>query len=98
MKSKLVVKLLILAVFGALFGQIVHADYEKWHNLGRDAFLSFQGHRFDLYMANPSPTIKSLIGLSVLTVGVGALYELIALGGTKLVGLVFKERPQAASN
>jgi hypothetical protein len=98
MNPKLVIKLLTLAVFGAVFGQLIQADYVKWHNLGRDAFLSFQGHRFDLYMANPGTRLKNLIGGAVLTVGVGALYELVALGGAKLAGLLFREKPRTEVN
>jgi hypothetical protein len=64
--------------FGVLFGQYVQRDYEKWHAQGRDAFLSFQGHRFDIYMANPSVGVFRIVVATFLVVGVIAIYEMIA--------------------
>jgi hypothetical protein len=98
MRSKLVIKLLTSAAFGALLGQYVQADHEKWHKLGRDAFLSFQGHRFDLNMANPGSGLNYLIGGSLTVVGLCAVYEVIAIVGTMLVALVHREKPRAEVN
>jgi hypothetical protein len=98
MKSKLVIKVLTSGVLGALFGQYIQADHEKWHRLGRDAFLSFQGHRFDIYMANPGTGLKYLIGGSLTAVGLCALYEVVALVGAMLVALVFREKSQTQVN
>jgi hypothetical protein len=48
MKAKLISKFLFAVSFGGLFGRYIQWDYERWHRLGRDAYLSNQAHRFDL--------------------------------------------------
>jgi hypothetical protein len=96
MKSKLIIKFLLLLTSGALFGQFVQSDHEKWHRLGREAFLSYQAHRFDLYMANPSTGTKYFVVGIVFALGFGVLYEGTAYVGAKLIDLVL--RPKASSN
>jgi hypothetical protein len=87
MKSKLVIKFLTAVTFGALFGQYIQTDHEKWHRLGREAFLSYQAHRFDHYMANPSAGTNYLVVCVILALGLGVLYEGVAFIGAKLISL-----------
>jgi hypothetical protein len=88
MQSKLVIKFFIAVVFGALFGEVIQLDYEKWHRLGREAFLGYQGHRFDLYMAGPAHGAARFLVLAMFALGLAALYEGIAWVGVKLVSRV----------
>ena len=75
MKSSSIARLVTALLFGGLFGQHIHNDYVKWQNLGRDAFLAYQGHRFDLYMSSPRPAAFNVAVTAVLAVGVWVLIE-----------------------
>jgi hypothetical protein len=92
MKSNLILKFLLLTACGALFGQLMHSDYEKWHRLGRDAFISYQSHRFDLYMSVPRTASFHIFGSILLTLGLGALYEGVAYAGTKIIAHFVHEK------
>ena len=78
MKLTYVIRFLLAIALGVLFGQYVQRDYEKWHALGRDAFLSYQGHRFDTYMAHPGVGFFHITSATILVVGLVALYEAAA--------------------
>lgn len=92
MKSALVFKVLFAIGFGALYGESIQMDHEKWRSLGRDAFLAFQSHRFDAFMVHPSPGVV-YIAISVLFgVGLFALYEVTGYLGEKLVSLLMQRR------
>jgi hypothetical protein len=65
--------MVLATLSGILFGAFVAHDYDKWHTLGRDAFLSHQSHRYDVYMASPSAV--SSISAAVWTIVIIALYE-----------------------
>jgi beta-lactamase class A len=78
MKLTYVIRFLLAIAFGVLFGQYVQRDYEKWHAQGRDAFLSYQGHRFDTYMAHPGVGAFHIVVATILVVGMVALYEMAA--------------------
>jgi hypothetical protein len=78
MKSAYVIRFLLAIALGVLFGQYVQHDYEKWHALGRDAFLSYQGHRFDTYMAHPGVGVFHIAAATILVVGLVAFYEMAA--------------------
>ncbi|MDR3799475.1 MAG: hypothetical protein P4K93_15050 [Terracidiphilus sp.] len=77
------IRLLLAIVFGVFLGQYVERDYEKWHALGRDAFLSEQGRRFDTYMAHPTAGVLHIIVATMLVVGLVALYEMAAFFAEK---------------
>jgi hypothetical protein len=78
MQAKLVIKFCVAAAIGVLGGWFIHIDYERWHRLGREAFLSYQARRFDLYMADPQLKIVSLFVFAVLTLGLFAFYEVVS--------------------
>jgi len=78
MKLTYVIRFLLAIAFGVLFGQHVQRDYEKWHALGRDAYLSYQGRRFDTHMAQPSPGVYQIVAATILVAGLVALYEMAA--------------------
>jgi hypothetical protein len=76
MKPSMVTKLLLLLLCGAAFGAHIAADHEKWNRLGRDTFISYQSHRFDLYMSHPAPAFGLVIGTALFLAGFGTIYEL----------------------
>jgi len=83
MKHLYVIKFLLAIAFGVLLGQYVQRDYEKWHAQGRDAFLSYQGHRFDTYMAHPGVGVFHIAAATFVIVGLVALYEMAAFFAEK---------------
>lgn len=83
MKLRTIVRLVLATLIGILFGAFVAHDYDKWHTLGRDAFLSHQSHRFDVYMASPSA--GSSIAAGVRAIVMIALYEGAVAAVLKLV-------------
>ena len=78
MKSKIVIKFLLAIAFGALFGQYFHHGYEKWHQLGRDAFLTYEAQRFDTSMAVVSSGAPIIIVCIIFGLGLATLYEALA--------------------
>ena len=88
MKSAYGFKLFLVIVLGVLSGQGITRDYEKWHALGRQAFLVYQENRFDRYMAHPGPGALRVLSLTILLVAVAALYEGLAFAGAKCVSLI----------
>lgn len=85
MKSKLVIKFLFALAAGALCGLLIHMDLAKWNRLGRDAFLSYQAHRFDNSIAFLSPAAGLVICCAIFVLGFMALYEGVAFVGDKLI-------------
>jgi hypothetical protein len=83
MKLTYVIRFLLAIAFGVSFELRVRHDYEKWHALGRDAFLSYQGHRFDTYIAHPGFGVFHIIAATILVVGLVAFYEMAAFFAEK---------------
>jgi hypothetical protein len=88
MKSAYVFKLFLSLVFGVLMGEYIAWDYARWHLLGRNAFLAYQAHRFDRYMAHPSPGIEHVIVATLIVVGLAAAYEVFAFVCAKCFSLI----------
>jgi hypothetical protein len=89
MKSKFVVKFLLALAFGAAVGQRVHMDQEKWHRLGREAFLAYQANQFDHNMM--APAVGLMVFCAIFALGLGALYEGLAFAGVKLISRISPE-------
>jgi len=87
MKSAYAFKFLFAIAFGALFGAYMTWDYSRWHALGRDAFLAYQGNRFDRYMAHPAPGVLHVVVAALMVLGLAATYEAAAFLGAKCVSL-----------
>jgi hypothetical protein len=85
MKSSLAIKFLFAVLSGALMGRLIQLDHERWHRLGREAFLSYQASQFDRFMASPGTGVGLIVFCVILVVGLGALYEGVAFFGTRLV-------------
>jgi hypothetical protein len=88
MKSAYAFKFVFAVAFGVLLGEYISWDYARWHMLGRDAFLTYQGHRFDRYMAHPVPGALHVIFAMLMVVGLLTLYEVAAYLGAKCVSLI----------
>jgi len=85
MKSAYAFKFLFVAVLGALFATLIHADAEKWHQLGKDAFLTYQAGKFAENMTSPAPFWLVIVVVIIFVVGVAACYEFCGYMGEKLV-------------
>jgi hypothetical protein len=87
-------KIIISRIFGVLFlgtigGVLLHFREVKLAMGGRDAFMAYQSHRWDKYIANSTTSVAMhVIGCIVLCFAAIAVYELIAAG----VCLLFRQR------
>jgi predicted PurR-regulated permease PerM len=96
MNRKLTSRLIAVVLVGVAFGIFFYQDHQKFHNMGRDAYMARQGQQWDRLYADTSAkglTIVSGCVIAALAVGI---YELIA----GIVHLVLKklmpETPDAA--
>jgi len=77
-----VIAAVILGLFGGWF---IRHDLDKWHSLGRDAFMAYQAHRFDVtYVALPPAafTIVFTIALTILLIG---CYEVLVFALSRVI-------------
>jgi hypothetical protein len=88
MKSAYVFKCFFAVAFGVLFGEYINWDYARWHALGREAYLVYEGHRFDRYMAQPAPGVLHVIVAMLMVVGLLTMYEGAAFLGARCVSLI----------
>ena len=63
---------------GVGLGSLLHYDYSKWHERGREAFLAFHAHRFDRYFSGEHSPVGSVLAGCVLMGLVLGVYEGIA--------------------
>lgn len=73
-------------LLGVLSGYYVHYDFLRWNQRGREAFLVYQGHRFDQSIAVVRPTAITLISITVVIVIVFGIYELLVAVLSKIMG------------
>lgn len=69
---------------GLLFGVYLHHDYAKWNDLGREAFLSKQGYRFDHFITQPRWFLLLFAGTLLAFIVLGA-YELVGAGFSRIL-------------
>lgn len=78
-------RIIAIVITGFFFGLYRHYYYVRWSTLGKDAFITYQLHRFDTYMAHPRPLVATLI----LTITVYAIilgfYELVVFALASLI-------------
>ena len=82
MKPVVLIRVLVASLVGVLAAWFVDHDYEKWHALGREAFLVEQAHRFDTRMDPPSTS--SVVASGICGVLFVAVYEGVVAAITKL--------------
>ena len=85
MKIKILIKLALILAFGALFGLFMQHNHEKWHNLGKSAYLNQQSEWFDKKMANLTSAMGQMAEFALVACIVGGAYEGGALLITTLV-------------
>ncbi len=71
-------RIVAAGIMGIALGGLLHHEYTKWHERGREAFLAFHAHRFDHYFSGEHSIVGSLLAGCVLMGLVLGLYELIA--------------------
>jgi hypothetical protein len=85
MNPQLTNRAIAAAILGVMFGWYIHHDYTRWSQLGREAFIAHDVHRFDQYMAVPRPIGLTMFGAVVVAIGLFGLYELIAFVLSKIL-------------
>jgi H+/Cl- antiporter ClcA len=68
-------ELLSVITIGVIGGLQANATNQKWHRLGRDAYLAYHSGYFDKHMASPSPLIILIIAFAVVALLGFALYK-----------------------
>jgi hypothetical protein len=98
MNSRLVVKFFIAIASGAFLGELIQLNYMKWHQLGREAFLSYQGTQFDQHIANPGSVAGPIVFCVIAVLGLATSFEMAIYGGVKLASLFTRGKSQSAQN
>lgn len=97
MKTRWTSELFSVFAIGAFFGVFSHQLHEKWHGLGREAFLSHESQIFDKSYASP-PSIQHLILVWIgLALPIYFLFKLVAIAVDKFQ-LAMKDKDEAAHN
>jgi hypothetical protein len=96
MKSRLVIRLLLFMASGALCGLSIRLDHAKWILLGRAAFLTYQEHRFDQFLAQTETGTGLVVILAIFALGLGVLSEAIAYAGDRIIGQFFPTKSSGA--
>jgi len=84
MKSSGTARVLATLFLGVIFGTYIHFDQMRWQGRGRDAFLAYQGHRFDRIALHHSGASMLVAGVILAMIAVG-LYEVVVIGITKVL-------------
>jgi len=79
MKVRVLVRFVLSALFGTVFGSFLAFDYSHRFSVGRDAYLADQGRRFDAHAAHPIAGAVWILGAAIFAVGIAAVYELGAI-------------------
>jgi hypothetical protein len=87
MKARIVAKLLLVLSMGSLFGAISWSTHEKWHRLGRAAYLDNQSKWFDAKMAGPTSALQPIVFWILVVLVTFIFYEGAALLIAKLASI-----------
>ncbi|HTQ95284.1 MAG TPA: hypothetical protein VMH89_00685 [Candidatus Acidoferrum sp.] len=85
MKQNLLPKLFAAILLGSSIGWYSHHYYVKWNLRGRDAFIAYETHRYELFVASPGPLFNSLVFWALIALGICVLYELLVEGLSSIV-------------
>lgn len=91
MNARVLIKGLAATFLGMVLSKSIDVDYARWHRLGRDAFLKYQAHRFDRYMAGDHSGLDRLTACIVGALVVCLLYEGITYVGLKAFRAIYKK-------
>jgi hypothetical protein len=95
MKIKIISELFSATALGAFFGLYSNGSHQKWHRLGREAFLAHESQNFDKMYANPSSLMHLILIWLVVALFVFALYKGIAFVVAKVL-LAITDKDEAA--
>jgi hypothetical protein len=79
MKNKIVPEVISATFLGIAVGVFVSRTHEKWHRLGRDAFLAHQAENFEKLYNRQSPWPHELLIWTLVALIVYAVYKALAL-------------------
>jgi hypothetical protein len=85
MKNNVISELVSVVAIGALFGFGSNAIHQKWHRLGRDAFLAHESQNFDKLYSNSSSLMHSVLLFVMLAAPVYLLYKGISIVAAKFL-------------
>lgn len=90
MKIKGVSELFSAVVMGVLAGLYSNGHHQKWHRLGREAFLAHESKYFDKSYANPSSLMHLILLWIVVALPLFALYKGISYVLAKILSAFSK--------
>ena len=85
MKNKIVPELISAAILGIVVGVFASRSHEKWHRLGRDAFLAHETQIFENLYSRRAPWPHELLIWMMVALIAYALYKALALLIAKMV-------------
>jgi hypothetical protein len=79
MKNRLVPEVISAAILGIGVGVFANRTHEKWHRLGREAFLAHQTQSFENLYSRQAPWPRELLIWTLVALVVYAVYKALAL-------------------
>jgi hypothetical protein len=79
MKNRIVPEAISAAILGIGVGVLVHHTHEKWHRLGREAFLGHEAQTFEKLYSRQAPWPQELLIWTVVALVVFAVYKALVL-------------------
>ena len=79
MKNRLIPEVISATILGIGVGVFVNRTHEKWHRLGRDAFLAHQAENFEKLYNRQAPWPSELLIWTLVALIVFAVYKALAL-------------------
>ena len=79
MKNKLVPELISAAIVGVGFGLISNHLHQKWHRLGRDAFLAHESQNFEKLYAGQVSLFHEILLWTLAALAAYAAYKSLAV-------------------
>ena len=79
MKNRLIPEVISATILGIGVGVFVNRTHEKWHRLGRDAFLTQQAQNFEKLYSSQAPWPRELLIWTLVALIVFAVYKALAL-------------------
>jgi hypothetical protein len=88
MKIKIISELISVVAIGAFFGLCSNGSHQKWHRMGREAYLAHASQTFDKMYANPASLMHLILIWLVIALPVFVLYKGIAFVVAKVLSAI----------
>jgi hypothetical protein len=85
MKNRLVPEAISAAILGIALGVLINHTHEKWHRLGRDAFLAHQAENFEKLYSRQAPWPHELLIWLLVALAVFVVFKALALLIEKII-------------